>query len=137
VAAAGSLLGYAYPLAGVVVKGDQLGRTLGFPTANIGAIDPDKLVPGEGVYAVTVELFSARYKGMLYIGQRPTLHNTMPQLTVEVNIFDLDRDLYGERIVVRFMQRIRADKRFQGLEGLREQLHRDRVAAMELLGNKT
>ena len=123
---ANELLGYRYPLSGVVVKGDQLGRTLGFPTANIGAIDPYKLVPGNGVYAVTVQLRSGAHSGMLYIGERPTLDGGAGHLVVEVNIFDLDRDLYGETISVRFVERIRADERFADLDALKEQLHKDR-----------
>ncbi|MCW5899366.1 MAG: riboflavin biosynthesis protein RibF [Flavobacteriales bacterium] len=137
VAVARELLGYGYPLSGVVVKGDQLGRTLGFPTANIGAIDPHKLVPGDGVYAVSVELRTGTFQGMLYIGQRPTVPGGAGKRVVEVNIFGLDeayrtgeRDLYGEAITVRFMHRIRGDMRFTGLEALKEQLARDREAAL-------
>jgi riboflavin kinase/FMN adenylyltransferase len=133
VATANDLLGYRYPLAGVVVKGDQLGRTLGYPTANIGAVDPHKLVPGDGVYAVTVALRNSTHSGMLYIGERPTLAGSGRHRTVEVNIFDLDRDLYGEAISVRFVDRIRGDMRFEGLDGLKEQLHKDRLSAQERL----
>jgi riboflavin kinase/FMN adenylyltransferase len=130
------LLGHPYPLSGVVVKGDQLGRTMGYPTANIGGIDPQKLVPGDGVYAVTVELRSGVHTGMLYIGERPTLSTPAPVRTVEVNIFDLDRDLYGEAIHVRFKDRIRGDMRFDSMEQLKEQLHLDRTAAMRLLSQR-
>ena len=132
---AAGLLGYAYPLSGVVVKGDQLGRQLGYPTANIGAIDRYKLVPGDGVYAVTVTLKEGDYDGMLYIGERPTLEGDARR-SVEVNIFALDRDLYGEAITVRFMERIREDRRFAGLEGLQEQLGKDKEQAMRLLKKK-
>jgi riboflavin kinase/FMN adenylyltransferase len=129
---ANELLGYRYPLSGVVVKGDQLGRTMGFPTANIGAIDALKLVPADGVYAVEAELRDGRFGGMLYIGPRPTVAGGgLP--TVEVNLFGLDRDLYGEAITVRFIDRIRDDQRFDGLDALREQLHRDRDAALRCL----
>jgi riboflavin kinase/FMN adenylyltransferase len=128
---ANELLGYAYPVSGMVVKGDQIGRTLGYPTANIGSIDPHKLVPADGVYAVTVDLGSGNHQGMLYIGPRPTLANA--SRTVEVNIFDLDRDLYGEAITVRFHERIRGDMRFDGLDRLKEQLHRDREATLRIL----
>jgi riboflavin kinase/FMN adenylyltransferase len=131
---ANDLLGYAYPLSGTVVKGDQIGRTLGYPTANIGSIDPHKLVPADGVYAVTVDLRSGSHQGMLYIGPRPTLANA--SRTVEVNIFHLDRDLYGEAITVRFHERIRGDMRFDGLDGLKEQLHRDREATLRLLSDR-
>ncbi len=130
---AGELLGYRYPLSGMVVKGDQLGRTLGYPTANIGAIDPFKLVPAHGVYAVQVQLREGSYNGMLYIGERPTLEGGGRQRSVEVNIFDLDRDLYGEAISVRFMERIRPDMRFQNMEGLRIQLGKDKEKVMQCL----
>ncbi|HNK40466.1 MAG TPA: riboflavin biosynthesis protein RibF, partial [Flavobacteriales bacterium] len=103
------LLGYAYPLGGVVVKGDQRGRTIGFPTANVGGIDPGKLLPADGVYAVEVDLRDGVYKGMLNIGLRPTVEGR--DRTVEVNIFDLDRDLYGEPITVRLRHRLRAEVR--------------------------
>jgi len=134
---ANGMLGYRYPLAGTVVKGDQLGRTLGYPTANIGAIDPAKLLPADGVYVVTVTLKGGpekggEHEGMLYIGQRPTLTGPRRR-TVEVHIFGLDRDLYDEPISVRFVDRIRGDLRFDGMDGLREQLHRDRDAALRRL----
>lgn len=132
VAKAGELLGYAYPLSGVVVKGDQLGRTLGYPTANIAAVDPDKLIPADGVYAVEVQLKDGRQRGMLYIGERPTLGGGL-QRTIEVNIFDLARDLYGERITVYFIERIRGDIRFDGLEALKQQLHDDKLRTLDRL----
>jgi len=140
---ANELLGYRYPLSGIVVKGDQLGRTLGYPTANIGLLDPNKLVPGDGVYSVRVQLREGEFGGMLYIGQRPTLDGALGQRSVEVNVFDLDpayrtgeRDLYGEAIAVRFVQRIRGDIRFSGLDALREQLGLDRIDALKSLTNE-
>ena len=126
------LLGYVYPLSGVVVKGGQVGRTLGFPTANLGAVAAEKLVPGDGVYAVRVALRDGNFGGMLYIGERPTLGGGL-QRTIEVNIFDLDRDLYGEPMTLLFQDRIRPDMRFDGLDALKQQLHRDRKSAMEIL----
>ena len=123
------LLGYDFPLSGVVVKGDQVGRTMGFPTANIGAVQPEKLVPGDGVYAVRVKLREGLFGGMLYIGERPTMGGDL-QRTIEVNIFDLDRDLYGEPITVQFIDRIRGDMRFGGLDALEQQLHKDRESAL-------
>ncbi|MBK9149448.1 MAG: bifunctional riboflavin kinase/FAD synthetase [Flavobacteriales bacterium] len=132
---AADLLGYDYPLSGVVVKGDQLGRTIGFPTANIGAIDAYKLIPGDGVYVVEVALKDGRHTGMLYIGDRPTVQGAT-QRNVEVNIFGLDRDLYGEAITVRFFDRIRGDQRFTDMEALREQLHTDKRMAMERLNQQ-
>lgn len=132
VRSAADLLGYAYPLSGVVVKGDQLGRTIGYPTANIGAIDSYKLIPGDGVYAVEVGLKDGERTGMLYIGDRPTVQGAA-QRNVEVNIFGLDRDLYGEAITVRFIDRIRGDQRFTNMDALREQLHTDKRMTLERL----
>jgi len=137
VEAANELLGYAYPLSGVVVKGDQLGRTLGYPTANMGLLDPHKLVPGDGVYAVQVELKQGSFGGMLYIGHRPTLDGGRGQRTVEVNVFALDSDLYGEAISVRFLSKIRNDMRFDGLDALRNQLGLDREKALLRLNEPT
>jgi riboflavin kinase/FMN adenylyltransferase len=122
----------AYSLTGVVVKGEQVGRTLGFPTANLGVVSGDKLVPGDGVYAVRVTLREGGFGGMLYIGERPTLGGGL-QRTIEVNIFDMDRDLYGEPMTLTFLDRIRPDMRFSGLEALKEQLHLDRANALDIL----
>ena len=133
---AGELLGYRYPLSGMVVKGDQLGRTIGFPTANIGAVDPYKLVPGDGVYAVEVDLRDGTHHGMMNIGQRPTVQGASGKRTIEVNVFGLDRDLYGEPITVRCIQRIRPEARFSDLEGLKRQLEDDRVKALELIARE-
>ena len=126
------LLGYPYRLSGVVVKGEQVGRTLGSPTANLGVVSGDKLVPGDGVYAVRVTLREGGFGGMLYIGERPTLGGGL-QRTIEVNIFDMDRDLYGEPMTLTFLDRIRPDMRFSGLEALKEQLHLDRANALDIL----
>ncbi|MEZ4738907.1 MAG: riboflavin biosynthesis protein RibF [Flavobacteriales bacterium] len=131
VARANELLGYRYSLSGLVVKGDRIGRTLGYPTANIGAIDRYKLVPGDGVYAVTIQLQSGDHRGMLYIGERPTVRTGLAARTVEVNIFDLDRDLYGEMITVHFVEKVRGDMRFADLEALKQQLHADRKVVLE------
>lgn len=136
IGAANEQLGYAYPLSGVVVKGDQLGRTLGYPTANVGGMDPLKLVPADGVHAVEVDLRNGRFGGMAYIGERPTLESAVPQRRVEVNIFGLDRDLYGEAITVRFLERLRGDMRFNGLDALREQMHQDEARARQYLSHR-
>lgn len=130
---ANELLGYRYGLTGVVVKGDQLGRTLGYPTANLGMMDPDKLVPADGIYAVTVELRSGPATGMLYIGHRPTLADGQGHRSIEVHVFDLERELYGETVSVRLVDRIRGDMRFDGLESLKQQMDKDRIAALHRL----
>ncbi len=131
--AANELLGYPYQLTGVVVKGDQRGRTIGYPTANIGAIDPLKLVPGNGVYAVTVELGSGTHQGMMNIGVRPTVREGSEDVSVEVNIFGFERDIYGEPITVRLVQRLRAEQRFNGLDALKAQLAKDKEMAVQHL----
>ncbi len=126
-------LGYTYSLSGVVVKGDQRGRTIGFPTANIGGIDPFKLLPANGVYAVNVTLNDGLFRGMMNIGVRPTVEGGGGERSVEVNIFDLDRDLYGEPINVRLRHRLRDEVRFDGLDALKAQLLKDRDHAESLL----
>ncbi len=125
-------LGYAYPISGVVVKGDQRGRTIGFPTANIGAVDQFKLIPGDGVYAVNVTLKSGAFKGMLNIGVRPTVEGD-GERTLEVHMFDLNADIYGEPITVRLRHRLRDEARFAGLNALKQQLLKDRSEAIRLL----
>lgn len=137
IAVANELLGYHYPLSGVVVKGDQLGRTLGYPTANIGLVDQHKLVPLDGIYTVGVEVGSEHHSGMLYIGDRPTVRTTDIHKSIEVYIFDLDRDLYGETITVRLKDRIRGDMQFDNMEELKAQMDRDRSVAKQLLERTT
>ncbi|MDX9750193.1 MAG: riboflavin biosynthesis protein RibF [Flavobacteriales bacterium] len=145
---ANELLGYDYPLSGVVVKGDRIGRTIGFPTANIGAIDPAKLVPAQGIYAVRVRLPASMPRhtlgGMLYIGPRPTLADGAGEARVEVNIFGLPpafatggRELYGEPLTVRFVERVRGDRRFDDLEQMRTRMELDRQEAMAMLNDHT
>lgn len=125
-------LGYAYPLEGVVVKGDQRGRTIGWPTANLGAIDPYKLIPANGVYAVTAVVAGEEFKGMLNIGVRPTVE-AHGRRTVEAHLFGLDRDIYGEPMALRLLHRLRDEMRFQGLQELKEQLAKDKEEALLLL----
>jgi riboflavin kinase/FMN adenylyltransferase len=132
---ANDLLGYRYAMTGVVVKGDQLGRTLGFPTANIALVDPFKLVPGDGVYAVSVNLRNEVYGGMMSIGVRPTITNS-GERTLEVNLFGLDRDIYGEMLTVHLHGWIRGQQRFDGLDGLTGAMHQDKDAALKILSAK-
>lgn len=127
VAEAAVLLGYPYPLTGTVVKGQQLGRTLGFPTANLQVNDPNKLVPADGVYAVLVESGGKTYRGMLGIGKRPTIDGK--HRTIETNILNFDKDIYGETITLHFIAYLRDDQKFENLEALTQQLFADRDAA--------
>ena len=129
---ANELLGYAYPLSGIVVKGDQRGRTIGFPTANVATVDPFKLVPAHGVYAVEADVKEGRFRGMMNIGVRPTVE-TAGEPSIEVHLFDFDRDIYGEPITVRVRHRLRNEVRFNGIDALKQQLVTDREHALRAL----
>ena len=120
---ANAMLGYSYQLYGVVVAGNRLGRTIGFPTANMQLYEPLKLVPANGVYAVDVEVLGACYKGMCNIGKRPTVGGTVR--TIETHILDFDEDIYGLPLRLSFRRRIRDERKFPSLEALREQLLED------------
>jgi len=124
VALAAEYLGYQFSLCGPVIKGDKIGRTIGFPTANIFIEQPYKLIPSDGIYAVTVEMENESYKGMAYIGQRPTI-NGMTR-NIEVNIFDFNREIYGQYIKMNFCEFLRHDVKFTGLEALKLQLQQDK-----------
>ncbi len=126
VATANEQLGYTFSISGVVVKGDQLGRTLGYPTANIGGIDPFKLVPGNGVYIVNAVLKDGTYAGMMNIGVRPTIPGADGQRTVEAHLFGLDREIYGEPITVQLRHRLRDELRFPDLATLIAAMDQDR-----------
>lgn len=128
---AADYLGYEYPLSAKVVEGEQLGRTIGFPTANLVVEDALKLIPADGVYAVKVDLGARTYKGMMNIGVKPTLGST--QRTLEVNLFDFDEQIYGASVTIRFVERIRDEQGFENLEDLRSQLHKDKANALSVL----
>ena len=129
---AAQLLTYAYHISGRIVSGYKGGRTLGFPTANIQPDDSMQLLPGIGVYAVWVEVAGQRYKGMLYIGSRPTLDNGT-QLSIEVHILHFSGDIYNDPIRVSFAHFVRGDEKFDSLEALKAQLMRDRETVDQLL----
>ncbi len=126
------MLGYGYQLHGVVVAGNRLGRTIGFPTANMQLYEPLKLVPGNGVYFVKVETLDRKLYGMCNIGCRPTV-GTGNARTIETNIFDFDEDIYGLDLKVTFLARIREEVRFDSLESLRMQLEKDRDSCLTML----
>lgn len=172
IATANQLLGYDFFFSGRVMEGRKLGRTIGYPTANLELSDPEKLIPGDGVYAVEVEDVTGmeatagiagagmtaneqaagigsggrvgedavrietagkvpRWKGMMNIGMRPTVDGT--HRTIEVNIFDLNADLYGRTLRVFLKKHLRGEQKFAGLDALKEQLARDRENALEAL----
>jgi riboflavin kinase / FMN adenylyltransferase len=148
IATANQLLGYPFFFSGQVMQGRQLGRTIGFPTANLQVGSPDKLIPGDGVYAVEVEIVDdsmitltapdtlssgvfwsgTRWKGMMNIGMRPTVDGR--ERTIEVNIFDFNEDLYGRELRVFVNKYLRGEEKFNGLDALKAQLARDRDNAM-------
>ncbi len=122
---AAQLLGHPFGITGKVVKGLRIGNTIGFPTANVEVLDPYKLIPPTGIYAVRVWHKTQRYNGMLYIGNRPTIDRDLAQ-TIEVNIFDFDQRIYGEMLRVEFVAYLRGDVKFDSIEALKQQLERDR-----------
>jgi riboflavin kinase/FMN adenylyltransferase len=132
---ANQLLTYNYQLIGTVVVGDRLGRTLGFPTANLSMLDSDKLIPASGVYAVHVLLQKGgqkrEYKGMMNIGYRPTVNGK--ERRIEVHIFKFDEDIYNEILVVSLVAHTRKELKFAGLEALKTQLHKDKEEITLLL----
>ena len=124
------LLGYPYFFEGIIIRGDQIGRTIGYPTANIQINHEDKLVPGDGVYAVKVQIKNKKYLhqtfgGMMYIGSRPVVNGK--RRVIEVNIFDFDDDIYDETMRVEVIAYIRGDMPLNGLEALKNQLAIDQV----------
>jgi riboflavin kinase / FMN adenylyltransferase len=154
---ANNLLGYDFFFEGLVSEGNKLGRTIGYPTANLKVVNPEKLIPGNGVYAVTVsllgqpgfpvgEIAGAQYtaedakeilgeslKGMMNIGTRPTVIGG-GQKTIEVNIFDFEEDIYGMEMRVFVKHHIRAEKKMEGLDALKKQLATDKIRVISLLG---
>lgn len=144
-------LGYPFFLTGKVIKGDRLGRQMGFPTANLLIPETYKLIPSDGIYAVHVELLSkslplpadqplvpvmhhpvsTTYKGMAYIGNRPTI-NGMTR-NIEVNIFDFDKEIYREFVRLHFVNFVREDMRFNNLDELKQQIEKDKQAVLKLL----
>ena len=125
--------GYNFTLCGTVVSGKQMGRKLGFPTANIETSDKHKIIPGYGVYAVKVILNNKHYNGMLNIGTRPTFNKNADNRSIEVNIFDFADDIYEQEITLVFIDKIRDEQKFEGVEMLVKQLKKDKTAALKIL----
>ena len=145
---ANKYLGYTYFFDGVVVEGDKIGRALGYPTANLKTTDKNKLIPGNGIYAVKVALMKSPidtyresgvdkhhtsnivlHKGMMSIGIRPTIGNSLR--TIEVNIFDFDKDIYGQNLRVYVKKHLREEKKFSGLEELKNAIAKDKIEALK------
>jgi len=130
---ANSWLGYSYSVSGIVIEGRQLGRTIGFPTANIKPDSRYKLIPANGVYAVEVRLEDKLYPGMLSIGSNPTVNDDNSFRSIEVHILDFDNDIYGQNISVIFRKKLRDEKKFDNLKQLMEQMGHDKEDTLRLL----
>ena len=125
------LLGRPYSLSGRVIKGDRLGRKLGYPTANLDIDSHHKLIPADGIYAVLITHEHAVYDGMLYIGNRPTIEGA--KRSIEVNIFDFDKEIYGETLKISLESQLRPDAKFKDLDQLKIQLNKDKESAVAAL----
>jgi len=130
------LLQHHYTIRGTVGTGQNIGTKIGFPTANITVSERNKLIPKNGIYAVIVNLSLGRFGGMLYIGNRPTL-NDGKHISIEVNIFDFNHSIYGEKIEVELIDWIRSDEKYESLEKLKLKLAEDRAAAHKVLKQQT
>jgi len=130
---AAALLGREYTITGQVIRGNQIGKLIGYPTANLYVDDPNKLVPSMGVYASRVYHNGRKFNGMTNIGMRPTINAY--KLTIETNIFGFDEDIYYETITVQLVKRIRNEKKFGSLDLLKSQLQNDRETAAGILAS--
>lgn len=128
---ANKLLGYDFFFSGEVVDGDKLGRQLGYPTANLKVRDEEKIIPGDGIYAVYAELDEKRFKGMMSIGFRPTVDGN--KRVIEVNIFDFDEQIYGRSLKVFVKKYLREEIRFDNIELLVKQIDQDKIDSLEIL----
>ena len=124
-------LGHPFIVNGLVIHGDKLGKTIGFPTANLQIEEAYKLIPGDGVYAVRVNVSDKEYMGMLNIGKRPTVDGV--DRKIEVHILKFNREIYDLKICIAFVQKIRDEKKFQSLDQLKEQLIKDKKSIIEIL----
>ena len=127
-------MGHPFELAGTVVHGFHNGRGIGFPTANVGNLAQGIILPHNGAYAVMVNVDGSWHKGMVNIGHRPTLDNG-PQLSIEVNIFDFDSDIYGKPITLLFIRFLRLEFKLGSIDQLREQLSHDKLLSIQILDN--
>ncbi|MDA3928419.1 MAG: bifunctional riboflavin kinase/FAD synthetase [Prolixibacteraceae bacterium] len=126
-------LGYAFTINGKVATGNQIGRKISFPTANIETTDPHKIIPAEGVYAITLAVNDKIYRAMLNIGIRPTIDTNADHRTIEAHIFDFNEDIYGQEVTICFHHRIRDEKKFDGLNDLKTQLKQDQINVIKIL----
>jgi riboflavin kinase/FMN adenylyltransferase len=128
---ANEYLGRPYSFSGIVMQGKQLGRTIGFPTANITMNDSSKLIPADGVYAVMVNIEGGVFKGMMNIGFRPTVNGK--DRVIEVNIFDFKKDIYGMELRIDLIAYLRKEEKYSSIDILKEQLYKDKEASLQIL----
>jgi len=128
---ANKYLGRRYSLTSTVEEGNKLGRTIGYPTANLALPASHKLIPGNGVYAVWVKIAEERFASMMNIGIRPTIEGS--NLTLEVHILNFSQDIYGQSLTVEFVEQLRKEQKFDNLEALKEQLAKDKTATKKVL----
>jgi riboflavin kinase/FMN adenylyltransferase len=128
---ANNYLGYYYSLTGIVSKGKQLGRTIGFPTANIKIVEEYKLIPQNGVYIVQSNLDGIMYHGMMNIGTRPTVDGTTQ--TIEIHFFDFQKELYNQKITISLSHRMRSEQKFESVDALKKQLYKDKITALAII----
>lgn len=133
IATANNYLGHPFSISGKVIQGNKLGRTIGFPTANVTIDESDKICPPKGVYAVRVKLDNQTLNGMMNIGTRPTIEKEQMTLSNEVHIFNFNKDIYNLTIQIEFIARIREEKKFNDINGLKQQLIDDQKKSMEIL----
>ena len=131
---ANEYLGHNYAITGTVAKGKQMGRTIGFPTANIHIAEDYKLIPENGVYIVQSQIADAPVFGMMNIGFNPTVNGTVQ--TIEIHFFDFDKDIYNQKITIEILQRIRAEQKFESLDGLKSQLTLDKETSLAFIANR-
>jgi len=130
---AANYLGYDYSLTGIIFKGKQLGRTIGYPTANITIEEDYKLIPNNGVYIAKSVLNGKTVFGMMNIGTRPTVDGT--KQTIEINFFDFKQDLYGQKITISLLHRMRSEQKFESIDALKNQLGKDKKTALSFIEN--
>ena len=123
-------MGRCYTLAGRVIKGNEIGRKIGYPTANVSVGDSTKIIPSKGIYIVEVELSSKIYKGIMSIGVNPTISDNNT-ISMEVHIIGLSKNIYGEIIKIYFKDYIRKEEKFNTLEELRTKITKDKILAMK------
>jgi riboflavin kinase/FMN adenylyltransferase len=132
---ANALLGYEYGFDGIVIEGDKVGRTIGFPTVNFKPVKENKVMPNDGIYCVKVKYNNEGFFGMMYVGYRPTLSDGKVR-ALEVNIFDFEKTVYGEKLRINFLTKLRNDKKFDSTEALIAQIKKDKEDSLKFINIK-